>query len=142
MSFFSKLRERLTKSSSKIGQGLDDLVGEGSPEPAAASAPEAVAPQPAPQSEPQAAPQPQPALQPVPIPAPQPIPVRQPEARPAPAPEPAKKPGLMGRLFGRGKAATEPEAPTVVAPLEAPSATAVVVATTMVKLARSNSVCK
>ena len=100
MSFFSKLRERLTKSSSKIGQGLDDLVGEGSPEPAAASAPEAVAPQPAPQSEPQAAPQPQPALQPVPIPAPQPIPVRQPEARPAPAPEPAKKPGLMGRLFG------------------------------------------
>ena len=33
MSFFSKLRERLTKSSSKIGQGLDDLVAEGSPEP-------------------------------------------------------------------------------------------------------------
>ena len=26
MSFFSKLRERLTKSSSKIGQGLDDLA--------------------------------------------------------------------------------------------------------------------
>lgn len=31
MSFFSKLRERLTKSSSKIGQGLDDLVGDGTP---------------------------------------------------------------------------------------------------------------
>lgn len=29
MSFFSKLRERLTRSSSKIGEGLDDLVGEG-----------------------------------------------------------------------------------------------------------------
>ncbi len=29
MSFFSKLRERLTKSSSKISGGLDDLVAEG-----------------------------------------------------------------------------------------------------------------
>lgn len=28
MSFFSKLRERLTRSSSKIGEGLDDIVGE------------------------------------------------------------------------------------------------------------------
>ena len=28
MSFFSKLRERLTKSSSKIGTGLDDIVAE------------------------------------------------------------------------------------------------------------------
>ena len=28
MAFFSKLRERLTRSSSKIGAGLDDIVGE------------------------------------------------------------------------------------------------------------------
>ena len=45
MSFFSKLRERLTKSSSRIGGGLDDLVAEGE----AASAP---APTPAPAPEP------------------------------------------------------------------------------------------
>ncbi|MDO5613228.1 MAG: signal recognition particle-docking protein FtsY [Paracoccus sp. (in: a-proteobacteria)] len=31
MSFFSKLRERLTRSSTKIGQGLDDLVAEDTP---------------------------------------------------------------------------------------------------------------
>ncbi len=30
MSFFSKLRDRLTRSSSKIGAGLDDIVAEGS----------------------------------------------------------------------------------------------------------------
>ena len=36
MSFFSKLRERLTKSSSKIGTGLDDLIGQGTDEAAAA----------------------------------------------------------------------------------------------------------
>ncbi|MFV0384276.1 signal recognition particle-docking protein FtsY [Paracoccus sp. (in: a-proteobacteria)] len=29
MSFFTKLRDRLTRSSSKIGEGLDDIVGEG-----------------------------------------------------------------------------------------------------------------
>ena len=86
MSFFSKLRERLTKSSSKIGQGLDDLVGEGAPE---ATTPVAA------QSAPSAAPESAPA----PAPAPQPA---------APV-EPAKKPGLMGRLFGTGTdASTEP----------------------------------
>lgn len=31
MSFFSKLRERLTRSSSKIGEGLDDLVKDAAP---------------------------------------------------------------------------------------------------------------
>ena len=29
MSFFTKLRERLSRSSSKIGEGLDDIVAEG-----------------------------------------------------------------------------------------------------------------
>ena len=48
MSFFSKLRERLTRSSSKIGQGLDDIVAED----AAPAAPAAVAPAPAPAPEP------------------------------------------------------------------------------------------
>ncbi|KGJ18506.1 hypothetical protein IX57_04150 [Paracoccus sanguinis] len=45
MSFFSKLRERLTKSSSKIGTGLDDLIGQGTDAAAAAPRP---APEPAP----------------------------------------------------------------------------------------------
>ncbi|WP_411956486.1 signal recognition particle-docking protein FtsY [Paracoccus homiensis] len=44
MSFFSKLRDRLTRSSSKIGDGLDDIVAEASPE----SVAEAPAPPPEP----------------------------------------------------------------------------------------------
>ena len=83
MSFFSKLRERLTKSSSKIGAGLDSIVSEG-----AAEAPAA-----APVTPPPAAPVPQ---APVPPPAPA-------EAAPQPAAE--SRPGLMGRLFGRTEAA-------------------------------------
>ncbi|PAU96831.1 signal recognition particle-docking protein FtsY [Paracoccus salipaludis] len=83
MSFFSKLRERLTKSSSKIGAGLDSIVSEG-----AAEAPAA-----APVAPPPAAPVPQ---APVPTPAPA-------EAAPQPAAE--SRPGLMGRLFGRTEAA-------------------------------------
>ena len=54
MSFFSKLRERLTKSSSKIGTGLDDIVAEApamaevaasAPAPAPAPSPDAQDPQ-------------------------------------------------------------------------------------------------
>ena len=44
MAFFRKLRERLTKSSSKIEEGIEAIVGESADE---ASAPEAPAPQPA-----------------------------------------------------------------------------------------------
>ena len=74
MSFFSKLRERLTKSSSKIGTGLDDLIGQGTDAAAAAPRP---APEPAPTSQPTPAPQP-----PAPAPAPQsPTPAPQPLAR-------------------------------------------------------------
>ena len=100
MSFFSKLRERLTKSSSKIGQGLDDLVGEGTPEPAAPP-PVAAKPAPAPMPAPQAAVPTAPAA-PALTPAPAPV------APPATTPEPAKKPGLMGRLFGGTTAEAEP----------------------------------
>ncbi|WP_304615629.1 signal recognition particle-docking protein FtsY [Paracoccus sp. (in: a-proteobacteria)] len=39
MAFFSKLRERLTRSSSKIGAGLDEIVGEAEPAPASVPAP-------------------------------------------------------------------------------------------------------
>ncbi|WP_313137177.1 signal recognition particle-docking protein FtsY [Paracoccus jeotgali] len=115
MSFFSKLRERLTKSSSRIGQGLDDLVGEGTPETppgstsdaaqadAASPAPAAPPAQaPADPAAPTAPPDPLPG-QPGPVtPPPPPEPAEAP--RPA-APEPAappetRRPGLMGRLFG------------------------------------------
>ena len=75
MSFFSKLRERLTRSSSKIGEGLDDIVAEGAAESPADTAASSA-----------------PALTP---PAP--------TATPAPAtPQPsAERPGMIGRIFGR-----------------------------------------
>lgn len=92
MSFFSKLRERLTKSSSKIGAGLEDIVGESDlPTPAASQAdgspiaPAGMAPPPAPSTAPM------PVTSPVPSPA------------PANAGE-AGKPGLLGRIFGRESA--------------------------------------
>ncbi|MTH64649.1 signal recognition particle-docking protein FtsY [Paracoccus shanxieyensis] len=79
MSFFTKLRDRLTRSSSKIGAGLDDIVAEGADDAPAEPAPPVA----------------QPAV-PVPV-QPMPAPVQQP---PAPA-EAAPRPGMMGRLFGR-----------------------------------------
>jgi fused signal recognition particle receptor len=117
MSFFTKLRERLTRSSSKIGEGLDEIVGD---------APEAVAEQPQPEPEPEpvaeaAAPA---ARQPEPAPHPRPDPMPQPRPEPAPRPHPepvpprpaplspstaaAPKPGLMGRLFGGAPETAEP----------------------------------
>jgi fused signal recognition particle receptor len=78
MSFFKKLRERLFRSSDKLGEGLDALVAE---------APEAPAPQAAPSeaAAPEAAP-----------PAP-----RAPAPVPAAPPPAAPKPGLLSRLIGR-----------------------------------------
>ena len=75
MSFFSKLRDRLTRSSSKIGTGLDDIVADGAREdiPPTTEAAEPMLPEaPAPMAPPPAAPM---------------------------APEPAKA-GIIGRLFG------------------------------------------
>jgi fused signal recognition particle receptor len=102
MAFFTKLKDRLFKSSSRLEQGLDAIVEDGTPE---AAAPEpARAPEPAPAPEPSAAPQ---AARPA-APAPEPI-----AAPPRPAPldlpeqEAPKRPGLMGRIMGRGA----PDAP-------------------------------
>jgi fused signal recognition particle receptor len=75
MSFFKKLRDRMFKSSDRIGQGLDDLVAEA---PAPEAAPEAATPEAA--APPSSAP-----------------------AQPA-APEPAARPGILGRLLGRDDA--------------------------------------
>ncbi|SMO62112.1 signal recognition particle-docking protein FtsY [Paracoccus laeviglucosivorans] len=78
MSFFTKLRDRLTRSSSKIGAGLDDIVAEGTTDaqPEAASVPQPM----------------QPPVQPIPTPVQQ------------PAAPPTERPGMIGRLFGRSTA--------------------------------------
>lgn len=119
MSFLSKLRTRLFKSSSKLDEGLDAIVEDGGevdadpqadvtaaqPEPQRTEAdpapeptrtePTAAAPQPeAPAPQPEA-PQTPPAPQAAPTPAPQ----------PAADPAPAAKPGMLGRLMGREGAA-------------------------------------
>ncbi|KIC16291.1 MULTISPECIES: signal recognition particle-docking protein FtsY [unclassified Leisingera] len=112
MAFFSKLKERLFKSSSKLEQGLDAIVEEGADSSAAeavealaespAVTPEQPAPAPVPQPEPVAEPEPAPE----PAPAPQPVAEPKPAPAPQPAPEPEKKsPGLLGRLIGRTTAA-------------------------------------
>jgi fused signal recognition particle receptor len=84
MAFLSKLRERLFKSSSKLDEGLQDLVGD--------------APAPAP-AEPE-----RPASPATPAPAP-----ARNSTTPEPAPGPSSRPGLVGRLFGATPAR---EAPT------------------------------
>ncbi len=116
MSFFRKLKDRMFRSSSKLEDDLDALVREGGEAPSA-DAPEAPAP-PAPSPPASASPPepPPPAAEPTPPPAPRPAapapgptPEPTPEAAapevPAPAP---RKPGMLGRLLGRGAA---PEAP-------------------------------
>ncbi|WP_372571044.1 signal recognition particle-docking protein FtsY [Ruegeria jejuensis] len=93
MAFFSKLKDRLFKSSSKLEEGLDAIVEDGGEE---TPHPDPVIPEPQPQPEPvpevpTPAPTPQPAEPPAPIPA-----------DPTPAPPPPEIPeskGLLGRLF-------------------------------------------
>ncbi len=87
MSFFKKLKQRLTGSSSKIEQGLDAIVEDGGEEEVVTTAPD-VTPEPAPQPEP--APTPAPAPEPAPAPAPAPRP--EPQSAPAPAPDPRPQP--------------------------------------------------
>lgn len=123
MSFFKKLREKMFRSSDKIGEGLDALVSEGAAQPTPDHGPEAKAdraqsaPQIAPAADPDnaalAAPEPQTrAADAVPAPPPairtEPVPTLPPViSAPAPTPE-AAKPGLIGRLFGAKPAAEEP----------------------------------
>ncbi len=97
MAFFSKLKDRLFKSSSKLEQGLDAIVEDGAeaaPAPEPAPAPDVA---PAPAAERAADPESQPA------PASE---TREPAAAPAspataPSAAPEKSPGLVGRLLGR-----------------------------------------
>ena len=116
MSFFSKLKSRMFKSSSKIDEGLDAIVEEGgevedteiseaeatetatTPEPEPASKTEETATEaaPAPEVTPKAPPKPE-------TPAPAPVaaaPAPLPEKQPTPATTP-EKPGIFNRLLKR-----------------------------------------
>jgi fused signal recognition particle receptor len=99
MAFFSKLRERLFKSSSRLDEGLEAIIDE-APD-------EAGGPQPA-DPAPARAPIPPSPAPPTPAGATAPPPVSRPDALPEAAPEPAgpeeqspARSGFMGRLFGR-----------------------------------------
>ena len=126
MAFFTKLRDRLFKSSSKIEQGLDAIVEDGGieePDPAPPD-PTPAQPRPQPAPDPRTIPEPQPAPsepsappeeprptppaeEPPPPPEPGPAP-DDPQPAPAPLEEPVPPPetqgpgsGLLGRLLGR-----------------------------------------
>jgi fused signal recognition particle receptor len=89
MSFFKKLKERMFRSSDKIGEGLDALVAE-APELAEEVVPEGQA-----EVAPAAA-----DVVAAPVPSTPPAPAPAPAAAPQSAAEPAK-PSLLGRLFGK-----------------------------------------
>ncbi|SDC33166.1 signal recognition particle-docking protein FtsY [Ruegeria marina] len=108
MAFFSKLKDRLFKSSSKIEQGLDAIVEDGGVEEPASPRPDPVIPQPEPEPQPvpevpdrPEVPQPEPA-----DPGPAPVPPEAPQpADPIPPPSAPEESGasrsLLGRLFSR-----------------------------------------
>ncbi|TMV94759.1 signal recognition particle-docking protein FtsY [Thioclava sp. BHET1] len=129
MSFFNKLKSRLTRSSSKLEKGLEDIVAENAAEPEASETPEPeAAPEPQTRSEPEQSEPPasEPVSLPDPtfpapgyVPAPVTEPVEQENAQPAKAPldiQPAlpkadpvpRKPGLLGRMFGAEPKVVEP----------------------------------
>lgn len=93
MALFSKLRERLFKSSSRLEEGLDAIVEDGGEE-TAAEAPAEVVEEIAPQETAPDQPQPE-AQEAAPAPAPEP--------EPAPAPEQPKR-GFLSRLTGSAPA--------------------------------------
>ncbi|QPZ90475.1 signal recognition particle-docking protein FtsY [Thioclava electrotropha] len=79
MSFFKKLKSRLTRSSSKLEQGLEDIVAENAasedevaetPEPFAPAMPAETSPEAAPQTRAEPAPEPEPEAEPEPEPEP------------------------------------------------------------------------
>ncbi len=124
MSFFRKLKDRLTKSSSKIDKGVEALMDDGDvvEEPAA---PEPVTPPaPTPLVVPAAAvatpyaPEPEPLSTPVARPEPTPPATPPSQREPAPEPTPAPKQGLAARLMGAvrggGAAAAAAVTPPVV----------------------------
>jgi fused signal recognition particle receptor len=107
MSFFKKLKDRLFRSSDKIGEGLEALVAEGAEPDVAASGSHAA------ESSADTAPK-APAVQPetartaapAPMPSPTPTPDRPATAAEPPPAEPAR-PGLLGRILARGEVRSE-----------------------------------
>ena len=88
MSFFKKLKDRLFRSSDKIGEGLEALVADGTDDP---KEPVREVPPELPELPEPAAPE-----------LPEPVPVPEPVGPELPDPEPeAARSGLLGRLFGR-----------------------------------------
>ncbi|SLN57881.1 Signal recognition particle receptor FtsY [Falsiruegeria litorea R37] len=112
MAFFSKLKDRLFKSSSKLEQGLDAIVEDGGEEETLTAEPQP-APQPAPSTDKPAEPpasaapeiEPAPASQP---PEPAPVQTAAPVAAPTPEPQAQvqESKGILGRLFKRDEART------------------------------------
>ena len=107
MSFFKKLKDRMFKSSSRLDEGLDAIIEDGADEDAGEDIPQGVEERSetaddAPATPPTAPMPPQvPSHGPVPSPALTPTP----EPIPAPIPDPTSaRPGLVGRLMGRGAA--------------------------------------
>ncbi len=101
MSFFKKLKDKLTRSSSKIDEGLEAIVSEGTAEPEVIDAPaqieveEPVIPEPEPEPE---------VVAPVREAVVAPMTTLVPSALDMPEPEaPAKKPSILGRLVGRNE---------------------------------------
>ena len=109
MAFFSKLKDRLFKSSSKLEQGLDAIVEDGGEEETLTPAPRPGPAAEAPASPPAAAiPEPEPAPAPQPkfaTPAPAPVQTATPAAGPAVEHqdhrESQESKGILGRLFKR-----------------------------------------
>lgn len=94
MAFFSKLKERLFKSSSRLEEGLDAIVEDGG-EVGPAEADQGQTepdPTPPPQEEPAPAPPPEPEPEPVTVPEPDPVPDPTPPEEPAPLPETPQPP--------------------------------------------------
>ncbi len=100
MAFFSKLKDRLFKSSSRLEQGLEAIVEDGGEETAA---PDPIIPEPEPEQQPvPEVPEPAPAPQPVETPSPIPADPTPPPAPPE-VPETSQSKGLLGRIFSRGE---------------------------------------
>lgn len=95
MAFFSKLKERLFKSSSKLDEGLEAIVEDGGVEETARAVAEPPAPEPSTPEPPVTPPAPAPQNETPPVPT-----AKEPEAKPELTP----KTGLLGRLLGRGDA--------------------------------------
>ncbi|NOD63699.1 MULTISPECIES: signal recognition particle-docking protein FtsY [unclassified Ruegeria] len=101
MAFFSKLKDKLFKSSSRLEEGLEAIVEDGGEETAA---PDPVIPEPQPEPEP---------VPEIPNPAPAPLPIEPPAPIPAdptpvaPPPEVPESKGILNRLFNRGGSTTE-----------------------------------